>query len=125
MGVLDMQHEIAGFQRAFVGHAAEELANFPLLATIADGLTWMEEIQQFEVIDTTHEKVQTDPAHNLLAAQRLQDGIATLERRSTSAQPSRRARLSLAPRRDCGNEPGRAEEPSASLLNQGRQGALR
>jgi DGQHR domain-containing protein len=73
-----MQHRLAGFQRAIVERGAEELANFPLLVTIADGLTRMEEIKQFEVINTTQKKVQTDLAHNLLAAQYRQDGIRSL-----------------------------------------------
>lgn len=76
--VVDMQHRIAGFRHAIRVNGAEQLRSFPLLVTIADGLTRMDEVSQFELINTTQKKVQTDLAHNLLAAQYKDGGLQAL-----------------------------------------------
>lgn len=76
--VVDMQHRIEGFRRAIRTNGVESLRSFPLLVTIADGLTRMEEISQFELINTTQKKVQTDLAHNLLAVQYKRGGLQAL-----------------------------------------------
>lgn len=66
---VDMQHRLAGFEYA-IGHMGrEDLADFPVVVTIADGLSKMDEIEQFELINTTQKKVATDLARQLLATQ--------------------------------------------------------
>lgn len=65
--VVDMQHRIAGYRWAIEENHQEELRGFPLVVTIADGLSKMEEVDQFELINTTQKKVRTDLARRLRA----------------------------------------------------------
>lgn len=67
--VVDMQHRIGGYQFAIEELGAEHLADFPLVVTIADGLSLMEEVDQFDLINTTQKKVRTDLARRLKAIQ--------------------------------------------------------
>jgi hypothetical protein len=47
----------------------EHLADFPLVVTIADGLSKMEEVDQFDLINTTQKKVDTALARRLKTIQ--------------------------------------------------------
>ena len=62
--IVDMQHRLGGFDVAL--QRGEDVADFPVVVTIADGLTRLEEIRQFELINTTQKKVRTDLARRLL-----------------------------------------------------------
>jgi DGQHR domain-containing protein len=62
--IVDMQHRLGGLETAIA--RGEDLADFPIVVTIADGLTKLEEIEQFEIINTTQKKVRTDLARRLL-----------------------------------------------------------
>jgi DGQHR domain-containing protein len=66
--IVDMQHRIRGLERA-IEDGREDLRSFPVTFTIADGLSKLEEITQFEVINTTQKKVRTDLARRLMAIQ--------------------------------------------------------
>jgi DGQHR domain-containing protein len=66
--IVDMQHRLGGVARA-IEDGYEELQNYPLVATIADGLSKLEEIEQFELINTTQKKVRTDLARRLMTVQ--------------------------------------------------------
>ena len=61
-----MQHRLGGYEVA-INAGNEELKSFPLVVTIADGLSIQEEVAQFELINTTQKKVRTDLARRLLA----------------------------------------------------------
>lgn len=65
--IVDMQHRINGYRWAIEENNQEELKSFPLVCTIADGLTKMEEVDQFDIINTTQKKVRTDLARQLKA----------------------------------------------------------
>lgn len=67
--VVDMQHRIGAYQWAMEQENGEKLENFPLTAIIADGLSKMEEINQFEIINTTQKKIRTDLARRLKSIQ--------------------------------------------------------
>ncbi|MBE7433783.1 MAG: DGQHR domain-containing protein [Anaerolineales bacterium] len=67
--IVDMQHRIGGYEWAIQQQGGERLENFPLVATIADGLTKMEEVDQFDIINTTQKKVRTDLARRLKSIQ--------------------------------------------------------
>jgi DGQHR domain-containing protein len=67
--IVDMQHRLGGFQWALSQPGGEILKNFPLVVTIADGLTKLEEIDQFDLINTTQKKVRTDLARRLKSIQ--------------------------------------------------------
>jgi DGQHR domain-containing protein len=62
--IVDMQHRLGGLETALA--RGEDVAHFPVVVTIADGLTKLEEIEQFELINTTQKKVRTDLARRLL-----------------------------------------------------------
>lgn len=67
--IVDMQHRLGGFEWAMEQPGYETLGDFPLVVTIADGLTKLEEIDQFDLINTTQKKVRTDLARRLKAIQ--------------------------------------------------------
>lgn len=67
--VVDMQHRLGGLRVAMEDDQRDDLADFPVVATIADGLSRLEEIEQFELINTTQKKVRTDLARRLMAIQ--------------------------------------------------------
>lgn len=67
--IVDMQHRLLGINRAIVDDGREDLADFPMVLTIADGLSRIEEIEQFELINTTQKKVRTDLARRLMSIQ--------------------------------------------------------
>ena len=67
--IVDMQHRIGGYEWAIQQEDGEILEDFPLTATIADGLSKMEEIDQFEIINTTQKKIRTDLARRLKSIQ--------------------------------------------------------
>lgn len=67
--IVDMQHRLGGFEWALDQDEGAKLASFPLVVTIADGLSRMEEVEQFHLINTTQKKVRTDLARRLLAIQ--------------------------------------------------------
>jgi DGQHR domain-containing protein len=66
--IVDMQHRLGGVARA-IEDGRDDLADYPLVATIADGLSKLEEIEQFELINTTQKKVRTDLARRLMTIQ--------------------------------------------------------
>ena len=63
--VVDMQHRIGGLEYAVKEFEKEELNNYLLPVTIADGLTLIEEVDQFQIINTTQKRVKTDLARRL------------------------------------------------------------
>lgn len=63
--VVDMQHRLGGLETAIA--RGDDLRDFPVVVTIADGLSKVEEVEQFELINTTQKKVRTDLARRLLA----------------------------------------------------------
>jgi DGQHR domain-containing protein len=67
--IVDMQHRIGGYEWAIDQDGGERLEKFPLVATIADGLSKMEEVDQFDIINTTQRKVRTDLARRLKSIQ--------------------------------------------------------
>jgi DGQHR domain-containing protein len=66
--IVDMQHRLGGIGLA-IESGLDELREFPVIATISDGLSKMEEVEQFELINTTQKKVRTDLARRLLSLQ--------------------------------------------------------
>lgn len=62
--IVDMQHRLGGFEVAL--ERGEDVADFPVVVTIADGMSRLEEVEQFELINTTQMKVRTDLARRLL-----------------------------------------------------------
>jgi DGQHR domain-containing protein len=80
--IVDMQHRIGGYEWAIQQESGERLADFPLVATIADGLSKMEEVDQFDLINTTQKKVRTDLARRLMAIQKTDvDHMLALDKR--------------------------------------------
>lgn len=75
--VVDMQHRLYGVGHAIENAAETGLEDFPLAVTIADGLTKMEEVEQFELINTTQKKVRTDLARRLLSLRAQQTDLKT------------------------------------------------
>jgi DGQHR domain-containing protein len=67
--VVDMQHRLGGYEHAILEEGAEQLRDFPLVVTIADGLSKLEEVDQFYLINTTQKRVRTDLARRLKAYQ--------------------------------------------------------
>lgn len=67
--IVDMQHRLGGFEWAMQQPGGEAIGDFPLVVTIADGLTKLEEIDQFDLINTTQKKVRTDLARRLKSIQ--------------------------------------------------------
>jgi DGQHR domain-containing protein len=67
--IVDMQHRIGGYEWAIHQEGGEKLEKFPLVATIADGLSKMEEVDQFDLINTTQKKIRTDLARRLKSIQ--------------------------------------------------------
>lgn len=67
--IVDMQHRLGGFEWAMQQPGYEEVGEMPLVVTIADGLTKLEEIDQFDIINTTQKKVRTDLARRLKSIQ--------------------------------------------------------
>jgi len=67
--IVDMQHRLGGLRRAIEVDGRDDLLDFPITCTIADGLSKLEEIGQFELINTTQKKVKTDLARRLMAIQ--------------------------------------------------------
>lgn len=63
--IVDMQHRIGGLEYAVTQFEKEELNNYLLPVTIADGLTLLEEVDQFQTINTTQKRVKTDLARRL------------------------------------------------------------
>lgn len=70
--IVDMQHRLGGFEWAIEQDGGEKLIDFPLVVTIADGLSLMDEVDQFDIINTTQKKVRTDLARRLKSIQ-IQD----------------------------------------------------
>ena len=80
--IVDMQHRIGGYEWAIQQDGGERLEDFPLVATIADGLSKMEEVDQFDIINTTQKKVRTDLARRLKAIQATDvDHMLALDKR--------------------------------------------
>ena len=67
--IVDMQHRLGGYEYAIERGGHDELRDFPLVVTIADGLSLHEEVEQFHLINTTQKKVRTDLARRLLVIQ--------------------------------------------------------
>jgi DGQHR domain-containing protein len=67
--IVDMQHRLGGYEWAIEEEGGNHLANFPLAVTIADGLSKLEEVDQFDLINTTQKKVRTDLARRLKSIQ--------------------------------------------------------
>ena len=67
--VVDMQHRLGGFDVAINNMDIERLRDYPLPITIADGLSLLEEVDQFDLINTTQKKVRTDLARRLKVIQ--------------------------------------------------------
>ena len=67
--IVDMQHRLGGFEWALEQEDGEKLADYPLVVTIADGLSRLEEVDQFDLINTTQKKVRTDLARRLKVVQ--------------------------------------------------------
>jgi DGQHR domain-containing protein len=67
--IVDMQHRLGGYEYAIDRQGHDELRDFPLVVTIADGLSLHEEVEQFHLINTTQKKVRTDLARRLLVIQ--------------------------------------------------------
>jgi len=67
--IVDMQHRIGGIKWALEQEDGENLNDFPLVVTIADGLSRLEEVDQFDLINTTQKKVRTDLARRLKVIQ--------------------------------------------------------
>lgn len=63
--VVDMQHRIGGLEYAVRVFEREQLNNYLLPVTIADGLNLIEEVDQFQIINTTQKRVKTDLARRL------------------------------------------------------------
>ncbi len=79
--IVDMQHRHVGDEWA-MQEADAELRKFPLAVTIADGLSKMEEVDQFDLINTTQKKVRTDLARRLKSIQvQDQDHLLALDQR--------------------------------------------
>lgn len=70
--IVDMQHRLAGLRMA-LEEGQGELDDYPMVVTIADGLSRLEEVEQFDLINTTQKKVRTDLARRLLAYQMKED----------------------------------------------------
>lgn len=64
---VDMQHRIGGLHLAIDGDGRADLADFPVVATIADGLSKLEEVEQFDLINTTQKKIRTDLARRTMS----------------------------------------------------------
>lgn len=64
--VVDMQHRLEGIRSALEG--GRNLEDFPVMCTIASGLSREEEIRQFELINTSQKKVSTGLANRVLAS---------------------------------------------------------
>jgi DGQHR domain-containing protein len=64
---VDMQHRIFGVKLAIEADQRADLTDFPLVVTIADGLAKLEEVEQFDIINTTQKKVRTDLARRTMA----------------------------------------------------------
>jgi len=77
--IVDMQHRLGGFQCAIEEDMRTDLQSFPLLVTIADGLTKLEEVDQFDILNTTQKKVRTDLARRLKALQVKNDPTRRLQ----------------------------------------------
>lgn len=69
--IVDMQHRLGGLERAIYDDQRHDLGDFPVVATIADGLSKLEEIEQFELINTTQKRVRTDLARRLMSVRAL------------------------------------------------------
>jgi DGQHR domain-containing protein len=69
---VDMQHRLGGLHLAIDADNREDLADFPMVATIADGLSKLEEVEQFDLINTTQKKIRTDLARRTMSI-RAQD----------------------------------------------------
>lgn len=67
--IVDMQHRLGGFEWVMQQPGYEKLGEMPLVVTIADGLVKLEEIDQFDLINTTQKKVRTDLARRLKSIQ--------------------------------------------------------
>ncbi len=67
--IVDMQHRLGGIEWAMQQPGFDKLGDFPMVVTIADGLTKLEEIDQFDIINTTQKKIRTDLARRLRSIQ--------------------------------------------------------
>ena len=67
--IVDMQHRLGGFEWALEQEGGQVVADFPLVVTIADGLSKLEEVDQFDLINTEQKKVRTDLARRLKSIQ--------------------------------------------------------
>jgi DGQHR domain-containing protein len=74
--IVDMQHRLYGIERAIYEDGREDLKEFPVVLTIADGLSKLEEMEQFEIINTTQKKVRTDLARRLMSMQLIDPDVA-------------------------------------------------
>ncbi len=67
--IVDMQHRLGGFEWVMQQPGYAKVGEMPLVVTIADGLAKLEEIDQFDLINTTQKKVRTDLARRLKSIQ--------------------------------------------------------
>jgi DGQHR domain-containing protein len=74
--IVDMQHRLLGIRKAIEEDGMEDLEDFPVALTLADGLSRLEEIEQFELINTTQKKVRTDLARRLMSIQMVDPDTA-------------------------------------------------
>ena len=66
--IVDMQHRLGGFEEALKDEESE-IGKFPLVVTISDGLSRLDEVDQFDLINTEQKKVRTDLARRLKVIQ--------------------------------------------------------
>jgi len=64
--IVDGQHRVEGFRVAVEEYGMDHLRDYPLPIVLVEGLTELEEAQQFQVINETAKKVRTDLARRLL-----------------------------------------------------------
>jgi DGQHR domain-containing protein len=65
--IVDAQHRISGIKYAIEEMDLENLRSYPLVLTIADGMSLEWEAEQFDLINTTQKKVDTGLARQILA----------------------------------------------------------
>lgn len=63
--VVDMQHRLGGLEWAMKQEDNKTIGSYPVVMTIADGMPRIEEVEQFDLINTTQKKVNTALARRL------------------------------------------------------------
>jgi len=110
--VVDMQHRLAGISKAIARNGRDDLKDFPLLVTIADGLSRIEEIEQFELVNTTQQRVRTDLARQLMAIQMRDVERRPVIEQRRKAWEARGASIATLLNRDCIVWQGRITPPN-------------